>query len=116
MTEAEKNGIRARALERYMRAIDDGKAQCGLLSELVEVLRSVVNLYDTHSIQVAETDSGGLVFGHEAASGFTIPSNDAVVQSFRECQKARQEEHRLLSEALNAGVDKTVLDALTRGL
>ena len=112
MTEAEKNGIRARALERYMRAVDDRKAHCGRLAELVECFRSVVNLYDEQSIHITEGDSGAWVFGHEAASGFTLPSHDAVVQAFRECQTARQEEQRLFVVAMNAGVDRKALDAL----
>ena len=112
MTEAEKSGIRARALERYMRAVDDRKAHCGRLAELVESLRSIVNLYDEQSIHISEGESGTWVFGHEAASGFTLPSHDAAVRAFQECQKARQEEHRLLVGAMNAGVDRKALDTL----
>ena len=112
MTDAEKTGIRTRALERYMRAVDDRRAHCGRLSELIGQLRDVVSLHDDQTIHIAG-EPGAEVFGYDEATGFTLPSHEDVIAAFVACQKARQTENRLLVDARNAGVDRTALDALS---
>ena len=112
MTAAEKHGIRERALGRYMCVVDDRKAHCGRLAELIESFRHVVGLYDAQDIHVSGGQDASWVFGHDEASGFRLPSHDDVVKAFQDCQKARQAKHRLLVDAINAGVDRHALDAL----
>lgn len=110
MTDAEKNGVRERALGRYLRAVDDRKAHCGLLAEHIGLLRDVVRLHDDQDLHVAGAP-GRQVFGYDEHAGFRLPSHEDVVTAFVDCQKARAEEQRLLVEALNAGVSRDVLDA-----
>ena len=92
MSQDERKQIRDTKLVKYIDAIDNREAHCGNLSEIIDVFRQVVTLYDKNALD------GSL-------SGLQLPSHEALVEAVVECQEAKQLEKARYEDALNAGVD-----------
>lgn len=104
MTEIERKAVRDKALLDYLDAVDDRKAHCGRVTQLVGVLRRVVADHDANSINVQLKKSGPATFIDGTADGLTLPTHTEFVEAFIKCRDAEAQERRLYVEALNAGV------------
>ena len=112
MTTGEKNAIHNRTLDRYAQAVDNRKAYCGRLAEHVNTFRDLVRLYDEGILSTSDK-AGKTVFGQNDTFGIELPPHDTVVVAFVDYQKAHLEEARLKAEAINAGVNRSLVEAVT---
>ena len=94
MTQDERKQIRDTKLLNYLDAVDDRKANCGRLSEIIGAFRRIVNLYDESALPPTLLDGS-----------LRLPSSDDLADALKACLKAKQFEHKQYEEAINAGVD-----------
>ena len=112
MTQAEKDGIRSRRLERYQRAVDDYNNHCKRLDEYVDTMRDVVRLHDDGDLHAFMLPNGEKRIGVDSKNfGIRLPSHDDMADAVIECRKARQERDRLHAREQQTGTTEDALDA-----
>ena len=110
MTPQERKAIRDQALITYLDAVEERKAHCGHLTNTISVLRHVVRLHDEDGLRVQMNKAPHPpTIENGRPEGSTLPSHETLVNAFIECQKAKQREELQYTEAINAGVDRSLL-------
>ena len=108
MTENEKKEVRHQALIDYHDAVDNYKANCGRLSQLIERTRKLVESFDTDKLGIASSKDGKTIFV-ESLKDFRLPSHEEVLEAIEICQKARKQEERMYFAAVESGANVEIL-------
>ena len=75
MTQEDKKEIRDKKFLDYCDAVDNLKAHCGRLSEIIKDLRFIVTLYDEKSLKLKPpTNDAPPPFDDESRSGLRLPT------------------------------------------